>query len=309
MSQSWEQSLIETVLLAQVQEQKRRRRWTVFFRLMGFAVFFWMIFHYYYPSTSGYLAQSHTALVELSGEISADAEANADAIVGGLRQAFEQPNAKGVIIRINSPGGSPVQSGYIYDEIMRLRALYPNKKIYAVISDIGASGAYYVAAAAHEIYADKASIVGSIGVIMVNMGVVDLLKKIGVEQRTLTAGQHKALLDPMSPVKADERAFMQTLLDTTHRQFIAAVQKGRGNRLKSTPEIFSGLFWTGEQALSLGLVDGLGSAGFVARDLIGAEDIYDYSVSPNWLDRVSHRLGMLVQQQIQALTLAPVKLQ
>ena len=210
----------------------------------------------------------------------------------GLRDAFEDTNTRGVILRINSPGGSPVQSGYVYDEIMRLKGLYPNVKVYAVISDIGASGAYYIAAAADEIYADKASLVGSIGVISSSFGFVDALDKLGVERRVFTSGENKAFLDPFSPLKKTDKAFWQNVLSVTHKQFIAQVKKGRGDRLKSTSKVFSGLIWTGEQALEMGLVDGLGSTGFVAREVIGEENIVDFTLKRSPFEEFADRLGI-----------------
>jgi protease-4 len=297
MSNTWEQDLIQEVLLAQVQEQKRRRRWGIFFKLLivGFIVF--SVWQNYKPNVTGPVKHAHTALIEMRGIIGGD-EVDADDVVRSLRQAFDQDNAKAVILRIDSPGGSPVHAGYIYDEIMRLRKQKPEKKVYAVIEEVGASAAYYIAAAANDIYANRASIVGSIGVIMPNFGFIDSMKKLGVEQRTMISGDHKSFLDPFSPIKPDEKAFAQALLNTIHQQFIAAVKEGRGERLKADPLLFSGYFWTGEQALGLGLIDGLGSAGSVARDVIGVEDIYDYTISPNWIDRLTHRLGATLRIQL-----------
>jgi protease-4 len=231
----------------------------------------------------------------------ADTEAaSADNIVGSLRAAFEDEKTKGVILRINSPGGSPVQSGYIYDEIRRLRAQKPDIKVYAVITDLGASGAYYIASAADQIYADKASLVGSIGVTAAGFGFVGTMEKLGVERRTYTSGEHKAFLDPFQPPKPDETAFWQGVLDTTHKQFIASVKAGRGDRLKDKdhPELFSGLVWTGEQAVGLGLVDGLGSASYVARDIIGEKEMVDYTVQESAFDRFSKKMGASVAEQI-----------
>ncbi|KZZ33060.1 S49 family peptidase, partial [Oleiphilus sp. HI0086] len=219
----------------------------------------------------------YTALVNLEGVIASGEEANADFLVTGLRAAFEAEGTQAVVLRINSPGGSPVQSGYVYDEIKRLRGLYPETPLYAVISDIGASGAYYIAAAADKIYADKASLVGSIGVVASGFGFVDTMKKLGVERRLYTAGAHKGFLDPFSDEKGDEVEFWESVLNTTHQQFIAKVKEGRGERLKVDEEIFSGLIWSGEQALEKGLVDGLGSAGYVAREVVGAEEIIDFT--------------------------------
>jgi protease-4 len=218
-------------------------------------------------------------------------EASADLIVTGLRNAFDADGVKAVILRINSPGGSPVQSGYVYDEIMRLRELNPDIPVYAVISDLGASGAYYIAAAASEIYADKASLVGSIGVVGSGFGFVDAMEKLGVERRQFTAGEHKAFLDPFTPLNKEEKAFWEGVLSTTHEQFITQVKKGRGDRLADDAKLFSGLVWTGEQALSLGLIDGLGSSSYVARELVGAEKIVDFTPQPTPLEALVGRFG------------------
>ena len=217
-----------------------------------------------------------------------------------MREAFKDPKTKAVVLRINSPGGSPVQSGYIYDEIRRLRAEHPAIKLYAVISDLGASGAYYIASAADQIYADKASLVGSIGVTAAGYGFVGTMEKLGVERRTYTAGEHKAFLDPFQPQKPEETAFWQGVLETTHKQFIASVKQGRGERLKDKehPELFSGLIWSGEQALALGLVDGLGSAGYVAREVVGEKELVDFTVEESPFDRFSKRLGASVAERL-----------
>lgn len=291
---SWK--LLEKTLLAGIQEQKRARRWGIFFKLLTFTYLIGALLLF---SSGMDLEQthrdsaSHTALIEVKGVIADQEEAGADKIITALRAAFENSGTKGVILRINSPGGSPVQSGYVYDEIRRLRAKYPKIKLYAVISDLGASGAYYIASAADEIYADKASLVGSIGVTAATFGFVDTMKTLGVERRVYTAGEHKAFLDPFQKEKPEETAFWKTVLDTTHKQFIDQVKQGRGDRLKANehPELFSGLVWSGEQALALGLIDGLGSAGFVARERIGEENIQDFTLKQTPLDRFAKRLG------------------
>lgn len=308
-----EWQLIEKMLLSTQDEQKRTRRWGIFFKSLGFVYLFALlwIFTSSGDSHSTPTSSPHVALVEVSGVILPDGDAGADTIVGGLRDAFEATHAQAIIVRINSPGGSPVQSGIVYDEIRRLRAENPEKKVYAVIGDVGASGAYYIAAAADEIYVDKASIVGSIGVIMNGFGAEELLRKVGVESRVMTAGENKNLLDPFSPVREDQKLHVQGLLDTIHAQFIAAVKEGRGERLKFAehPEIFSGLFWTGEQAVALGLADGLGSAGFVARDVIGVEEIVDYSYQRSPLERLAERFGVQVGHSLAAqlgVSAAPV---
>ncbi|UVL28084.1 S49 family peptidase [Pseudomonas donghuensis] len=298
---SWK--LLEKTLLAGVQEQRRARRWGIFFKLMGF-VYLFGILALFTPlmdmDKAASRSVSHTALVEVRGLIADQEPASADNVVGGLREAFKDPKTKAVVLRINSPGGSPVQSGYIYDEIRRLRADYPAIKLYAVISDLGASGAYYIASAADQIYADKASLVGSIGVTAAGYGFVGTMEKLGVERRTYTAGEHKAFLDPFQPQKPEETAFWQGVLETTHKQFIASVKQGRGERLKDKehPELFSGLIWSGEQALALGLVDGLGSAGYVAREVVGEKELVDFTVEESPFDRFSKRLGASVAERL-----------
>ncbi|SDQ51242.1 protease-4 [Pseudomonas sp. UC 17F4] len=298
---SWK--LLEKTLLAGVQEQRRARRWGIFFKLLTF-VYLFGIFALFTPlmnmDKAASRSVSHTALVEVRGMIADQEPASADNIVSGLREAFKDPKTKAVILRINSPGGSPVQSGYIYDEIRRLRAEYPTIKLYAVISDLGASGAYYIASAADQIYADKASLVGSIGVTAAGYGFVGAMEKLGVERRTYTAGEHKAFLDPFQPQKPEETAFWQGVLETTHKQFIASVKQGRGERLKDKehPELFSGLIWSGEQALALGLVDGLGSAGYVAREVVGEKELVDFTVEESPFDRFSKRLGASVAEHL-----------
>jgi protease-4 len=227
------------------------------------------------------------------GEIAPDSEASAELLVGALKQAFEDPGAQAVVLRINSPGGSPVQAGIVNDEIKRLKAKH-GKKVYAVIEESAASGAYYIAAAADEIYADKASLVGSIGVLMDGYGATGLLEKIGVERRLLTAGENKSIGDPFSPLTDKHRAHLQLTLDQLHQQFIAIVKEGRGERLKDTPELFSGLFWNGAQAVDLGLVDKLGNIDYVAREVIKAEEIVDYTAHENLAERLAKRFGASV---------------
>ncbi|MCK9818015.1 S49 family peptidase [Pseudomonas chlororaphis] len=298
---SWK--LLEKTLLAGVQEQRRSRRWGIFFKLLTFVYLFGALL-LFTPlmdmEKSAGRGASYTALIEVTGVIADKESASADNIVGSLRTAFEDPKVKAVVLRINSPGGSPVQSGYVYDEIRRLRALHKDTKVYAVISDLGASGAYYIASAADEIYADKASLVGSIGVTAAGYGFVGTMEKLGVERRTYTSGEHKSFLDPFQPQKAEETQFWQGVLDTTHRQFIASVKQGRGDRLKDKdhPELFSGLVWSGEQALQLGLIDGLGSASSVARDVVGEKELVDFTVQESPFDRFSKKLGASVAEQL-----------
>ncbi|GMQ87832.1 MAG: signal peptide peptidase SppA [Gammaproteobacteria bacterium] len=288
----WQQGVINKLAFAAVNEQKRARRWGIFFKILMF-IYLAVILYLYTPDVDVTAAGSgkHTALVELTGVIAADKEANADDVVAGLRDAFENKNTAGVILRINSPGGSPVQAGYINDEIGRLRKEYPDTPFYVVISDICASGGYYVAAAADKIYADKASIVGSIGVRMDGFGFVDAMQKLGVERRLLTAGKNKGFLDPFQPAKQADIEQVQKLLDDIHRQFIDVVTAGRGDKLKDDPDLFSGYVWTGEQAITLGLVDELGSTGYVAREVIGEETIVDYTQTEDWLTKFGKRFG------------------
>jgi protease IV len=287
----WE--LLENVVMASVLEQRRARRWSIFFKLLTFlyiAWFIWMIFGAG-KVERGAISGSHTAVVTVTGEISDSSDASADAIIAGLQAAFDAPKSKAVVLRINSPGGSPVQSAYVYEEIRRLRALHKDKKLYAVITDMGASGAYYIAAAADQIYVNPGSLVGSIGVIMQGFGVQGLMQKLGVEDRTMTAGENKAIMSPFEPVKPQDKAHVKSVLDAVHQQFITAVRQGRGQRLKESPEIFSGLFWTGQQAVELGLADGFGSVDSVARTVIGAEDVVDYSEMPDPMTAVLRKLG------------------
>jgi protease-4 len=286
---------IEKLLLASNDEQRRARRWSVFFRALAFAYLFLLIFLWWTPDHATPIENTdHVALVEVRGMLLVDTDANADSINAALRDAFEAKHAKAVVVRLNSPGGSPVQAGLVYDEIRRLRSEYPDKKLYAVIEDMGASGAYYIAAAADEIYVDKASIVGSIGVIMNGFGFEELMRKVGVESRTLTAGENKAILDPFAPLSPEHRTHLQGLLDTIHAQFIAAVREGRGERLKDDPSLFTGLFWTGEQAVQLGLADGLGSVDHVAREIVGVEELVDYTWYASPLQQFLDRFGVKV---------------
>lgn len=298
---SWK--LLEKTLLAGVQEQRRARRWGIFFKVLTFIYLFGAL-ALFIPKLdlqqSAVAGKEHTALIEVRGMIMADEEASADNVVSSLRAAFEDPKTKGIVLRINSPGGSPVQSGYIYDEIKRLRGEHPDTKVYAVISDLGASGAYYIASAADQIYADKASLVGSIGVTAATFGFVGVMEKVGVDRRVYTSGEHKAFLDPFQPQKAEETQFWQGVLETTHKQFIESVKKGRGERLKVAehPELFSGLIWSGEQALELGLIDALGSSSFVAREVIKAKDIVDYTHEDTPFDRFAKKLGASVAERL-----------
>lgn len=276
-----------------VSELRKTRRWRNFFYAI-FALYLLGFFIIYLGNNAGPMGltgKKHTALIDINGVIADDAEASADNIVTGLRTAYKNDNTAGIILRINSPGGSPVQAGYVNDEIKRLREKHPDIPVYAVISDLCASGGYYIAAAADKIYANKASIVGSIGVIMAGFGFVEAIDKLGVERRLLTAGRNKAFLDPFSPLKDREVEHISTLLEDVHDQFINVVREGRGDKLKESEDLFSGLVWTGEQSLEMGLVDELGSSSHVAREVIGAEDIIDFTKRENYLDRFAKRLG------------------
>ena len=297
---SWEREVVTQLAESSLREQRRARRWGILFKSLTFAYIAAIIYMYGNADMSKVkLSEKHTALVELNGVISDKDEANADNIVTALRDAFDNENSAGVIIRINSPGGSPVQSGYIYDEMVRLREKHPDTPLYAVVTDICASGGYYIASAADKIYADKASIVGSIGVRMDNFGFVEAIDKLGIERRTLTAGENKALLDPFLPEDEKNKAHMQTMLTEIHQQFIDSVKKGRGDRLDSSVEgLFSGLIWTGETAVNIGLVDELGSASHVAREVFGEETIVNYTVKEDILERFAERLGSSVAQVI-----------
>jgi protease IV len=297
--EGWERELLEKLAFASLEESRKARRWGMFFKIF-IAVYLIIVLLIMQSGTWGEkaLASRYTALVELDGEISAESNANADNIIDGLRDAFEDKAAVGVILQANSPGGSPVQSAYIYDEILRLREKYPDKLLYAVIGDMCASGCYYAVAAADKIYASPASIVGSIGVLMDGFGFVDGMKKLGIERRLLTAGENKGILDPFSPLDSKARRHAQKLLDEIHVQFIDAVKQGRGDALKPNKEIFSGLFWSGSKAMELGLVDEYGSAGSVARDVIGAEEIVDYTVRENLFNRLADRFGMAMGRSV-----------
>jgi len=292
--ESTERSILEDLALENLKERRRIRRWGIFFKLfvvVYLVVVTAMISMNNLPSPA---AGEHTALVELEGTIARNSDVDADVVAQGLRNAFKAQESKAVILRINSPGGSPVQAGLINTEMHRLREKYPDKPLYVVIGDMCASGGYYAAVAAERIYADQASIVGSIGVLMNSFGLVEAMNKLGVERRLYTAGEHKAFLDPFSPVKPSERRHVDELLDQVHQQFIDTVRADRGGRLSPDPKIFSGLFWTGQEALRLGLVDEFGSAGSVAREVVGAERIVDYTPKEDFLGRLTKQLGVAI---------------
>lgn len=288
---AWERKTLEKLAFGALQEQRARRRWGIFFRFMGFAYLIVALALLVEWGEVPAHQERHTAIINLEGVIEARGEANAENLIAALGSAFEETNAAGVILRINSPGGSPVQAGLVNDEIRRLRAKYPDKPVYAVIEDLCASGGYYVAVAADHIYVNKASIVGSIGVLMDGFGFTETMGKLGVERRLLTAGENKGFLDPFSPAVPAQREHAKVLLDDIHAQFIDVVRQGRGKRLKETPEMFSGLMWTGAQSIKLGLADDYGSVDSVARDVIKAEKVLDYSVKANFAERFAKRLG------------------
>ncbi len=292
-NEGWEKQALEKLAFSSVQEQRRARRWGIFFKSLTFVYLFILLFLGlgWFSDNGVAISGKHTALVELRGEISANSISSADNINAGLQNAFKDKNTQGVILRINSPGGSPVQAGYINDEIRRLRAEYPDIPLYAVIEDICASGGYYVAAAADRIYVDKASIVGSIGVLMNGFGYTGMMEKLGIERRLLTAGENKGFLDPFSPPNPRQQKHAKEMLTDIHQQFIQVVQQGRGKRLRNVPEIFSGIVWTGQKSIELGLADALGSAEYVAREIIKAENIVDYTEKESFTERFAKRLG------------------
>lgn len=290
-SPGWERATLEKLAFASLTEQRSARRWRIFMRLAWLAFFIavaWLVIGQNGASRAD--SKPHTAVVEIKGEIASGADASADAIVSSLRDAFEDTGSQAVVLLINSPGGSPVQAGIINDELLRLKAKH-KKPVYAVVEETCASAAYYIAVAADKIFVDKASIVGSIGVLMDGFGFTGLMEKLGIERRLMTAGENKGFLDPFSPQTEKQRVFAQAMLDQIHQQFIDVVKAGRGTRLKETPETFSGLFWSGQQAIELGLADQLGNLDFVAREVVKAEDIVDYTRRENVAERLAKRFG------------------
>jgi len=288
----WQRDLLNRLAFASLAEQRRARRWNMAFRF-GLLAYLVVLLLVYLPGNwfESEEDEPHTALVDVRGIIADGSDASADRIVSGLQAAFENDQTRGVILRINSPGGSPVQAAYINNEMTRLKGEFPDIPLYAVIADIGASGGYYIAAAADKIYANESSIVGSIGVLMNGFGFVDAMEKVGVERRLMTAGNQKGFLDPFSPVKPAEVEHVKTMLGEIHQQFIDAVREGRGDRLSSNAEIFSGLMWTGEKSVELGLVDELGSSSYVAREVIGAENVVDFTPGRSYLEQLAKRFG------------------
>lgn len=296
--EKWQQDVLTKLVFASLTEQRRTRRWNIFFKAAFIAYLLVLMLVMVFPAgdagkvTSG----KHTALIDIDGVIASNGDVSADRIVTGLRNAFKNKDTQGIILRINSPGGSPVQAGQIYDEIKRLRALYPAIPLYAVVDDICASGGYYVAAGADRIYVDKASLVGSIGVLMDGFGFTQTMEKLGVERRLLTAGENKGFLDPFSPVDPRQQVFAKQMLEEIHGQFINVVREGRGKRLKETPDMFSGLVWSGERSIQLGLTDALGSVDTVARDVIQAKDIVDFTQHEGLAERLVGKLGVTLGQ-------------
>jgi protease-4 len=290
----WERAALEKLAFAALDEQRQSRRWKTFVRLSWLAFFVFLLWVFMSRGTvSTDITAPHTAMVAIKGEIASGGEASADLVVAAMRSAFEDQGAKAVVLLINSPGGSPVQAGIINDEINRLKAKH-KKPVYAVVEESCASAAYYIAVAADRIFVDKASIVGSIGVLMDGFGFTGLMDKLGVERRLMTAGENKGFLDPFSPQTDKQRVYAQAMLDQIHKQFIDAVKAGRGKRLKETPEMFSGLFWSGQQAIELGLADQLGNLDFVAREVVKAEDIVDYTQRDNVAERLVKRFGAAI---------------
>ncbi len=297
-SPGWEREVLEKLVLGTLAEQRAARRWRNFWRfgwLALIALIIWAAWQRDLASTSK--STPHTAVVDIKGEIASGAEASAEFVVAAMKSAFEDSGSQAVVLLINSPGGSPVQAGIINEEITRLKAKH-NKPVYAVVEETCASAAYYIAAAADEIYVDKASIVGSIGVLMDGFGFTGTMEKLGVERRLLTAGANKGFLDPFSPQSATQRGYAQSMLDQIHQQFISAVKEGRGERLKETPETFSGLFWTGQQAVDMGLADQYGTLDFVAREVVKAEDVIDYTRRDNVAERLVRKFGATMGETV-----------
>jgi protease-4 len=287
-------SVVEQFAREYLRDRRSERRWRLFFRIVWLLVLFLLLWSLVVARKAANTPSGpHTALIEVRGEIAYESEASAENLLSALKTAFEETSAQAVVLRINSPGGSPVQAGIINDEIRRLKALH-KKKVYAVVEEMCASGAYYIAVAADEIYTDKASIVGSIGVRVDSFGFVGAMQKLGIERRLLTAGDNKGILDPFSPLNERHRAFLQSTIDQIHKQFISAVREGRGKRLHESPETYSGLFWNGEQAVKMGLADDFGSLDYVAREIVKAEEIVDYTPKENVAERLAKRFGASV---------------
>ena len=293
--ETWAQDTLENLVLATLKEQKARRRWGIFFKSLTLALIMFGMWHAFDLGDSSSETQGrHTALIEIDGVIDSNKNSAVKSVIPALNKAFSDKASVGVILRINSPGGSPVQAGMINDEIERLRKEYPKKPLYVVVHEFCASGAYYVAVSADKIYVNKASIVGSIGVLINGFGFTGAMEKLGIDRRLMTAGDNKGFLDPFSPQSEKHKVYAQQMLNEIHQQFIDAVRKGRGDRLKETPETFSGLFWSGSKALEMGLVDGYGTVDSIARDVLKAEDLVDYTEKENLKDRVLKKFGASV---------------
>ena len=292
---NWERGVLEKLALSAVQEQRRTRHWGIFFKVLTLGYLFFVLFlimSWTGGKADGSIAGGkHTALIELTGVISAESNANADNLIGSLQDAFKDKNTAGVVLRCNSPGGSPVQAGLVNDEITRQRALHPDIPLYVVVEDMCASGGYYIAAAADKIYVNKASIVGSIGVLMDGFGFTGTMQKLGVERRLMTAGENKGFMDPFSPRNPKHEEITRKMLEEIHQQFISVVKQGRGKRLKETPEMFSGLFWSGDKAIKMGLADDIGSVDSVARDVIKVENVVDFTTHEGIADRLAKKFG------------------
>jgi protease-4 len=305
----WERELVTKLATAALKEQRRARLWGIFFKLLTFAYvtdILLLAVDWQSADVSG--GKKHTAMVEVNGLIAPGADASAEKITSALQAAFKDKNTQGVVVRINSPGGSPVQAQAIYDEMKRLRKKYPDIPLYAVVDDICASGGYFVAVGADQIYVGKASIVGSIGVLMNGFGFTGLMEKLGIERRLVTAGENKGMLDPFSPQDPKDTEHVKKLMGEIHQQFISVVREGRGKRLKDSPEIFSGLIWTGERSVDLGLADGFGSLEYVAREVIKAEDIRDYTISEGIAEKFARRFGAAAANSIvEALLRASIR--
>jgi len=294
---NWERETLEKLVFATVQERRRARRWSIFFKLSFLTVALLALWAYYdfnFGSADVENLGRHTALIEINGEIEAEGSGAADTVIPSLNKAFSDPGSAAVVLRIDSPGGSPVQAGIIVDEILRLKRGYPDKPLYVVVDEICASGGYYIASAADRIYVNKASIVGSVGVLMDSFGFTGTMDKLGIERRLMTAGENKGFLDPFSPQSPKHREHAQEMLNEIHQQFIAVVRAGRGKRLKETPETFSGLYWTGAKAVDMGLADAFGTVDTVARDIVKAEDIVDYTAHEGLPERVLKKFGAAV---------------
>ena len=303
----WERKTIEKLAFSAIAEQKRTRRWGIFFKSLTFIYLFVLLFYAMDWVPSGKASINHTAMIDIQGVIGSSDEVNADSFISSLQDAYDNEHTKGIILRINSPGGSPVQAGIINDEIKRQRKLHPKVPVYAVVEDVCASGGYYIAVAADKIFVDKASIVGSIGVLMDGFGFTGTMQKFGVERRLMTAGENKAMLDPFSPENPKHKELAQQMLNQIHQQFIAVVREGRGNRLKETPETFSGLFWSGESSIQMGLADAYGSPDYVAREIIKEDKIVDFTSKQGFADRFAKRLGASISESFSARMFATIR--